>query len=188
MYILYDFSAISLSSGKPYNFASMLRYGVDKIIPYEDQLKVLVNHGFALWDVIASCERPNSSLDVDISNDVPNDIRTFCEVQHPTIRRIVLTNGLKQSELFAKHFASWWESGRLRPFTGAGSSTNSTIKAFRKFAKKTHPSSYSIECVVGPGVSPAAATLSYEKKREFYETYCYGPGINDHNEFNNMLH
>ena len=144
--------------------------------------------------MIASCERPNSSLDVDISKDFPNDIRTFCQVQHPTVRRIVLANGLKQSELFAKHFHSWWESGRLRPFTtvtntpGTTVSTKSSVKAFQKFAKcSNNYSQATIECVVGPGVSPAAASVSYETKRDFYETYCYLPGLRDHKDLNPML-
>jgi G:T/U-mismatch repair DNA glycosylase len=178
-------SATSPSSGKPYNFESKLRYGVDKIIPYEEQLKVLVNHGFALWDVIASCERP-SSLDVDISNDVPNDIRSFCEA-HVNIRRIVLANGLKQSELFAKHFTPWWESGTLRPLTEGDTSIakSQSVKAFQKFGTN-HFSNATIECVVGPGVSPAAASISYEKKRHFYETYCYIPGLKDHKRLNSI--
>lgn len=166
-------------------FESKLRHGIDKIIPYDEQVKVLVTHGFALWDVVASCVRP-TSLDVDISNDIPNDIRSFCEVQHPTVRRIVLANGIKQSELFAKHFTSWWESGTLRPFAEVDSETKSGgVKAFQKFSKKTqHFSNSTIECIVGPGVSPAAASVSYEQKRIFYETHCYRPGLVDHKLLN----
>jgi len=167
-------SGISPSSGEPYKLSASLRYGPDQIIPYEEQVRVLTSKGFALWDVVQSCER-KGSLDVDIKNEVPNDIRGFCE-KHPTVERIVLANGGTQCTLFARHFKSWWESGELMP-----AENETSIKAFKRFAKKTNNfENGKIKCVCALGVSPAAALYSYEQKRDFWEQYCYEPGLKNH--------
>lgn len=43
-----------------------------------------------------------------------------------------------------------------------------------------------IEVYCMPGVSPAAASVSYEKKREEYQRYCYGPGLADHERLKSL--
>jgi G:T/U-mismatch repair DNA glycosylase len=70
---------------KPYaTYYNYLRYS--NIIPYKEQLELLVSKGFALWDIIATCERvKGSSLDVDIRNEEPNCIREFCEGRYPSL-------------------------------------------------------------------------------------------------------
>jgi hypothetical protein len=68
---------------KPYaTYYNYLRYS--NIIPYKEQLELLVSKGFALWDIIATCER-KGSLDVDIRNEEPNCIREFCEGRYPSL-------------------------------------------------------------------------------------------------------
>ena len=72
----------------------------------EEQLEVMIFKGFAMWDLLgSSCER-KGSLDNDIKNEQPNPIREFCDV-HPTIKRIIMTNGAKQCMFFNKYFDHW---------------------------------------------------------------------------------
>ena len=71
------------NKNKPYaTYYNYLRY--TNIIPYNEQLELLVSKGFALWDIIATCER-KGSLDVDIRNEEPNRIREFCEGTYPSL-------------------------------------------------------------------------------------------------------
>lgn len=171
-------SAISESSGKEYTFSKDLWFGMEKIIPYEEQINTLALNGFALWDVVKSCER-KGSLDMDIKKEEPNDLRGFCD-SHPTIRRIVLANGNTQSTIFNRHFKDWWLSGDLKP-----ADNEHSIKNFKKFAKATKNfENAKIECVCALAVSPAAATYSYVQKRTFWEKYCYKPGLSDHSCIN----
>lgn len=165
-------SGVSPSSGKPYKFSSFLRY--DNIIPYEQQIELLCSKGFAIWDVVKACERPGS-LDQDITKDEPNDIPGFIE-KHPTVRRIVLANGASGCGFFKKHFSWWLDSGEVVPGKTEGSQT-----AFKKW-KESGPSDHAIECISALAVSPAAATYTYEQKRDFWEEFVYKPGLKDHKE------
>ena len=61
-------------SGKPYKFVSELRY--ETILPYDDQLELLCSKGFAIWDLVGSCER-TGSLDQDIKKEVPMILLVF---------------------------------------------------------------------------------------------------------------
>lgn len=161
-------TGISPSTGLPYKFASKLHPGLG-VIPYQEQVRTLVQHGYCLWDVVESCVRPGS-LDMDIQHEVPNDIRTFCQ-EHPTIRRIVLANGKTASKMFVKHFRDWWESGELH----AGDDAESQV-AFGKIPKQQSPyfnNNYMIICICALSVSPAAAGRSYVEKRDFWKRYVY---------------
>lgn len=171
-------SGISSSTGKPYKFTSQLVHGREKIIPYEQQLEVMASHGFAMWDIIGSCER-KGSLDTDIKKEIPNPIREFCK-EHPTIQRIIMANGGKQCTFFNKYFADWWLSGELKP--GANELSQ---KSFNKWSKRTNGfKNGKIEVYCMPGVSPAAASIPYEVKRDTYRELCYKPGLLDHKKLN----
>jgi len=171
-------SGISEKSGKPYHFERHLRYGKDKIISYDEQVNIFTSKGFALWDVVASCER-KGSLDKDIQKEKPNSIRDFCE-NHPSVKRIVMANGSTQCAIFNRHFKSWWESGALKP-----ARNEKSLKAFQKFGKVANNfESALIECVCCPGVSPAAAKFTYQEKFHEYEKYCFRPGLLDHEKLN----
>ena len=174
-------SGLSSSTHKPYKFAQHLVHGTDRVIPYEQQLEVMASHGFAMWDILGSCER-KGSLDVDIKKEQPNPIREFCK-DHPNIRRIVMANGMKQCSFFNKYFAEWWLSGELKPGTNELS-----IKAFeKKWSKKTDGfKDAKIEIICMPGVSPAAASIPYDVKRDAFREYCYNPGLSDHKIINQM--
>ena len=76
-------SSPSVNKNKPYaTYYDYLRY--TNIIPYDEQLGLLVSKGFALWDIIAARERKGSS-DKDIRNEGPNRMREFCEGTYPSL-------------------------------------------------------------------------------------------------------
>jgi len=171
-------TGISPSSGEPYKFTSTLRYGPDKVIPYEEQIRTMAQHGFAMWDIISSCKR-EGSLDSAIEQEIPNDIEGFCQ-KHPSIRRIVLANGSTGSKYFVKHFKSWWESGQLCPGDNKESQTAFHRKALAKATNNYENAT--ITCISAVSVSPAAASYSYEQKRDFWEAHVYQPGLQDFQE------
>jgi hypoxanthine-DNA glycosylase len=74
----------------------------DAGLPYEARLAGLTKAGIALWDVLATCERPGS-LDASIvaDSEVPNDVAGLIVAQ-PSLCT-VLFNGAKAEKAFAKH-------------------------------------------------------------------------------------
>lgn len=76
--------------------------GFDAALNYDDRTRVLADAGFAIWDVLAECER-KSSLDSDIveSTVVANDFATLF-ADRPTIRRVFF-NGGKAESSFRRH-------------------------------------------------------------------------------------
>lgn len=134
-----------------------LRYGEDKIVPYEQQLATLVSKGFAVWDIIQSCRR-KGSLDSNIQDEQPNAIREFCQ-EHDTIQRIVFANGGSQCKIFNRHFKDWWKSGHLQ--AAAHPVSQEHFKTMTKFAEKTEEKYRTaknggrIECLSALSVSPA---------------------------------
>ena len=165
-------SGVSPSTGKPYSLASALRH--ENVIPYENQLEMLCSKGFAIWDVIKSCKR-EGSLDSDIHNEEPNRIREFCQ-EHPSIRRIVFSNGGSSCTFFKKHFKGWLDSGQLIP--GANEASQQAFKKWKPTANTSNGDK--IECISALAVSPAAAKYTYEEKRDFWDKYVYSPGLADH--------
>ncbi len=81
---------------------------VPKDIPEKKSL--LLRHGIALWDVIASCEIEGSS-DASVKNAVPVDIVRVCGAA--PIRRVIC-NGALAAKLYRKH---------LLPLTGLEAQT-----------------------------------------------------------------
>ena len=68
---------------------------------YEIKLKTLLNNNIALWDTIKSCKR-EGSLDSNIQNETPNDIRKLLR-RYPNVKTICL-NGNKSYSAFKKYF------------------------------------------------------------------------------------
>lgn len=68
---------------------------------YALKLKTLLKNNIALWDTIKSCKR-EGSLDSDIQNEIPNDIRNLLK-KYPNIQAIYL-NGNKSYSAFKKYF------------------------------------------------------------------------------------
>mmetsp|Transcript_21014 Transcript_21014/g.45814 ORF Transcript_21014/g.45814 Transcript_21014/m.45814 type:complete len:353 (+) Transcript_21014:32-1090(+) len=164
------------AEGKPYKLTEYVRYDESKIIPYDEQLRVMTGKGFAMWDLVKECER-EGSLDQNIKNEEPNDIRGFCS-NHPSVKRIVLANGGTTCTMFNRYFSDWWLSGELRP--GANPESQ---KAFSKYAKRTDGfRNARIDVISALPVSPAAARYTYEQKRDSWEEYVYSVGLKDHEQ------
>ncbi len=92
--------------GHPRNlFWQLLSEVTGKGVPadYNSRKKFLLENKIALWDMCQVCTRPGS-LDTDISEEVPNDIRSFI-TEHPSIKLIAF-NGKKSAQLFAKYIQS----------------------------------------------------------------------------------
>ena len=68
---------------------------------YDTKLKILLNNNIALWDTIKSCKR-KGSLDSDIKNEQPNNIRKLLK-NYPSIK-IICLNGNKSYSAFEKYF------------------------------------------------------------------------------------
>ena len=73
---------------------------------YELKLKTLLKNNIALWDTIKSCKR-EGSLDSDIQNEIPNDIKGLLK-KYPNIKTICL-NGNKSYSAFKKYFPELFE-------------------------------------------------------------------------------
>jgi hypoxanthine-DNA glycosylase len=73
---------------------------------YPEKLKTLLNNNIALWDTIETCSR-EGSLDSDIKNEMPNDIRKLLK-KYPNIKAIFL-NGNKSYSAFKKYFPDLFE-------------------------------------------------------------------------------
>ena len=68
---------------------------------YQKKLEVLLKNKIALWDTIKTCKR-EGSLDSDIKNEIPNEIRSLLK-KYPEIKKICL-NGNKSYSAFRKYF------------------------------------------------------------------------------------
>lgn len=77
-------------------------FGIDAKLAYQQRLEALVENNIALWDVVASCERPGS-LDSAIVGDsiLVNNFAAFYQT-HPQVAA-VFCNGGKAYELYSRH-------------------------------------------------------------------------------------
>jgi hypoxanthine-DNA glycosylase len=73
---------------------------VPETLNYDRKIAILQEHGIALWDVLAHCER-KGSLDSAIEKEIPNDIESLIS-QYPNIRNICF-NGGKAENFFHNH-------------------------------------------------------------------------------------
>ena len=88
--------------GHPQNrFWKVLAAVFDENVPQSIEAKrsFLLDHGIALWDVIASCETEDSA-DVNIKNAVSNDLGIIFETANI---QYVFTNGRLAHTLYEKH-------------------------------------------------------------------------------------
>jgi hypoxanthine-DNA glycosylase len=113
--------------------------GAASPLPYTSRVKILTEAGVALWDVLASAERPGS-LDSSIvhasarTNDFTNFFRS-----HPRIRRVYF-NGRKAEEMYRRLVLPGLES---------------------EFEELRY------ECL--PSTSPAHAGMNFAKKLEVWK-------------------
>ncbi|MCQ6563955.1 DNA-deoxyinosine glycosylase [Paenibacillus mendelii] len=90
--------------GHPRNYFWPVLYGLFDEKPdveYDRRIAFAQSHRFALWDVIATCERVGS-LDVNIKEEQPNDIPGLI-ARYPGIRCLAF-NGSKAHDTFLKVF------------------------------------------------------------------------------------
>jgi hypoxanthine-DNA glycosylase len=73
---------------------------VPETLNYDQKIAILQEHGIALWDVLAHCER-KGSLDSAIQKEIPNNIEILIR-EYPDINKICF-NGGKAKLLFHKH-------------------------------------------------------------------------------------
>lgn len=75
--------------------------GLDDDLSYDERAKALMNHGIALWDVVATCQR-EGSLDSSIEGESirVNDFKQFFR-QYPEIRHVFF-NGMKAEQEFRR--------------------------------------------------------------------------------------
>jgi TDG/mug DNA glycosylase family protein len=107
-------------------------FDIDRDLPYADRLNRLRECRIALWDVLASCERPGS-LDSNISNAQPNDFAGLL-ARHPTIGSVFF-NGRRAEDEFRRN---------VRPTLGAigdaleyrGLPSTSPANAARSYGQK----------------------------------------------------
>ena len=74
-----------------------LLFSIPSSLPYPERTTFLTTSGIALWDVVASCERPGSA-DSRIRSPVPNNIAGFVR-EHPSVRMVAL-NGNAAGRLY----------------------------------------------------------------------------------------
>ncbi|MCC5452275.1 DNA-deoxyinosine glycosylase [Rheinheimera sp. UJ51] len=73
--------------------------GFSANLPYHERLVLLRQHGFALWDVLAHCQR-QGSLDSAIRHEQANDFNHFL-AEHGQLKLIAF-NGAKAQQSFNK--------------------------------------------------------------------------------------
>ncbi len=86
-------------------------FGVDPELPYQERLARLRAKGIALWDVLASCERPGS-LDSNIRQPEANNVAGLLK-RHRSIRRVYF-NGGTAARLYRRLLLA--EVGMLAPY------------------------------------------------------------------------
>jgi len=167
--------------------------------PYEEQCSSLTSAGFALWDVLGSCDTLGS-LDSQIisSSQRTNDIPKFVQ-KHKQLRRIVFTGN--SYKIFAKrsHFGQWLRLGHhsgmhthflVRKGLSSTSRTWAQFQSASGRVKKGFDAVHLIdgeayartrwggdvrplELVVMPSTSPAAATMRPPEKEELWHRGCF---------------
>jgi G:T/U-mismatch repair DNA glycosylase len=174
----------SPSTGKMYHFTKDLRsaYANTIVSTYTDQVTWFVQHGFGVWDLVQSCERPGSSLDTDIEKAVWNDIRGLATIHAPHLRRIVISNGGQAAQMFYKGHTEWFQSGELCVNDDPQSQKilGKKVKTTTTFTPNNKNTNNPITIVVAISPSPAAASYSYVEKRTYWEEYVFTPGLQDY--------
>jgi TDG/mug DNA glycosylase family protein len=98
---------VSLAQGEYYAnsqnaFWKIVAARIPNLSPdYASRVEALVNHGIALWDVLAAATR-SGSLDTAIGDDaIPNNFRALFHA-HPRIQ-LICFNGATAAKLYERH-------------------------------------------------------------------------------------
>mmetsp|Transcript_5496 Transcript_5496/g.7315 ORF Transcript_5496/g.7315 Transcript_5496/m.7315 type:complete len:249 (-) Transcript_5496:75-821(-) len=179
-----------------------LLYKEGPYLTYEEQLSALMEAGFALWDVLRSCEREGSTdSKIRMKSVAGNDIKGFCD-ENPSIRRICFASGSSTATYFRKFNEGWLKRNQF-----SFAKNEATQKVFKKFAtsrkrkregaplandtengrEESERNCGKIELVVMQSVSPAftrpwkntpetpkASSMIYTDKRAFWFQHAFG--------------
>ena len=74
--------------------------GAGRELEYAQRIERLIENGIGVWDVLASCRRPNSSLDAAIIDMQANDFTTLFS-QYPSLTHVFF-NGGKAEEAYRR--------------------------------------------------------------------------------------
>lgn len=129
-------------SQTPVSFESVTR------LNYGKRCALIKKHGIALWDVLASCDRPGSfDSKIKRSTEVPNDIAGLV-ARHAALERIIC-NGRTAQVLFKRH---------IEP---------TLPRAVAMLDKPPYPkTSEAIRVFTLPSTSPAMASLTLTEKSQ----------------------
>lgn len=88
-------------------------FGFDRHDPYAERCRIIKENGIAVWDVIATCERPGS-LDADIKAETVqvNDFEAFLK-QHQHIKTICFNGGAAE-QTFKRHCHALYKNSAYR--------------------------------------------------------------------------
>ncbi|MFT6305040.1 MAG: G:T/U-mismatch repair DNA glycosylase [Halioglobus sp.] len=138
------------TEGLNFNLSAPLSYELAKSLDYRHRCQQLRDHGYAVWDVLASCTRPGS-LDSKIVKDSeqPNNIAKLAHI-HPELTCIVC-NGRTAEKLFKRHITK----ALPRPVRIQGT-------------KGDKPPPNVIRLISLPSTSPAMASLTLAKKYQVW--------------------
>ena len=120
------------------------------LIDYQTRCQILIDHGYAVWDVLASCVRPGS-LDSNIvkSSELPNDIASL-SLQHRELKLIVC-NGRAAESLFKRHIIK---------------TLNRPVQLASKPVHEAQTNAIRLTCL--PSTSPAMASLTLTDKHQVW--------------------
>lgn len=125
-------------------------YDSPNSLGYTHRCQRLCDHGYAIWDVLASCTRPGS-LDSKIVKDTerPNNIATLV-LAHPELTRIIF-NGKTAETLFMRHIGNAL-----------------TRSVYTPDSKADKNSADAIRLICLPSTSPAMASLTLAIKYQVW--------------------
>lgn len=115
------------------------------ILPYKEQVQILNDHGYSVWDVLKSCQRLGS-LDSKIvdGSRVPNDLPSYI-LEHAKLNRFVFAANSATQFCSNECFDSWLETGTANTTTAIESGLNEEVKTtFWMQGEKLNPLSYRI--------------------------------------------
>jgi hypoxanthine-DNA glycosylase len=109
-------------------------FGAASDLPYDERLRLLTDHGIALWDVIGNCRRP-TSLDSDIEPESVqvNDFARFLAAHH--LIATICFNGGTAEATFRRRILPFLDLGQ-QPLTFHRLPSTSPANAGCSYAEK----------------------------------------------------
>ena len=143
------------------------------ILSYKEQVNVLNDNGYALWDVCRKAEMKNSN-DASIKNEIPNDIFKIVE-KYETLNRIVFVSGQKSASIFKranKHKLKCLQKGTKYHFV-PGDKAAKAIFGSKFFDDQPTMRSKGVQTrtifiFIPVSVSPAASGIPYKAKSNYW--------------------